>query len=92
VSSERAAADPREQIAQHFRRFAREVADRSALYVEICEAVAATPWILDFLAAMPEAKWQPNVLLAVVRYLFGTPDSDGSASSSTPRVRAGSGI
>jgi hypothetical protein len=75
VSSERAAGDPREQIAQRFRRFAREAAGRSALYVEICEAVAATPWILDFLAAMPEAKWQPNVLLAVVRYLFGTPDS-----------------
>src|SRR5690348_4787098 len=31
--------------------------------------------MLDFLAAMPEAKWQPNVLLAVVRYRFGTPGS-----------------
>jgi hypothetical protein len=43
--------------------------------VEIAETVAATPWMLDFLASMPEAKWQPNVLLAVVRYLFGTPGS-----------------
>jgi hypothetical protein len=24
---------------------------------------------------MPEAKWQPNVLLGVVRYLYGTPDT-----------------
>jgi hypothetical protein len=75
VSSERAVRDPRERIAEGFRRFAREAAGRSPLYVEIAETVAATPWVLDFLAAMPEAKWQPNVLLAVVRYLFGTPGS-----------------
>jgi hypothetical protein len=43
--------------------------------LETAELVAETPWVLDFLAAMPEPKWQPNVLLAVVRYLFGTPDS-----------------
>jgi len=75
VRSEQGAADPREQIAQRFRRFAREAVDRSALYVEIAGAVADSAWTLDFLAAMPEAKWQPNVLLAVVRYLFGTPGS-----------------
>src|SRR5205085_4419963 len=57
VSSERAARDPRERIAEGFRRFAREAAGRSPLYVEIAETVAATPWTLDFLAAMPEAKW-----------------------------------
>jgi hypothetical protein len=45
------------------------------LYVDVAEAVAASRWTLDFLGAMPEAKWQPNVLLAVVRYLFGTPGS-----------------
>ncbi len=75
MSSERAAGDPREEIAQRFRRFAREAAGRSALYVEIAGAVADSSWTLDFLAAMPEAKWQPNMLLAVVRYLFGTPGS-----------------
>jgi hypothetical protein len=37
--------------------------------------VAATDSVLDLLAAMPEAKWQPNVLLGVVRYLYGTPDT-----------------
>jgi hypothetical protein len=77
VSSEPAVTDPREKIAEGFRRFAREAAGRSPLYVEIAETVAATPWTLDFLAGMPEAKWQPNVLLAVVRYLFGTPGSGG---------------
>ncbi|HET6870407.1 MAG TPA: DUF2332 domain-containing protein [Solirubrobacteraceae bacterium] len=75
MRSELAAGDPREQIAAGFRRFAREAAGRSPLYVETAELVADSPWVLDFLAAMPEAKWQPNVLLAVVRYLFGTPGS-----------------
>jgi hypothetical protein len=73
VSTPQPATDARRTIAEGFRRFAREAAGRSPLYVEIAEAVAASPWTLDFLAAMPEAKWQPNVLLAVVRYLFGTP-------------------
>jgi hypothetical protein len=75
VSSPRPGTDPRSTIAEGFRRFAREAAGRSESYVEIAEAVAASPWTLDFLAAMPQAKWQPNVLLAVVRYLFGTPGS-----------------
>lgn len=63
----------RARIAEGFRRFALEAVGRSPLYVEIADAVADSPWTLDFLAAMPQAKWQPNVLLAVVRYLFGTP-------------------
>lgn len=63
------------RIAEGFERFAVEAAGRSPLYVEIARTVAATDWVLDFLAAMPEAKWQPNVLLAVVRYLYGTPGS-----------------
>lgn len=75
MSSPRPATDARRTIAEGFRRFAREAAGRSPLYVEIAQTVADSPWTLDFLAAMPEAKWQPNVLLAVVRYLFGTPAS-----------------
>jgi hypothetical protein len=75
VSSPRSATEARKTIAEGFRRFAREAVGRSARYVEISEAVAGSRWTLDFLAAMPEDKWQPNVLLAVVRYLFGTPGS-----------------
>lgn len=77
MSSPQSATDARRRIAEGFRRFAREAVGRSPLYVETAELVADSSWVLDFLAAMPEAKWQPNVLLAVVRYLFGTP---GSAS------------
>ena len=75
MSTPQPARDARRTIAEGFRRFAREAAGRSELYVQVAEAVADSPWTLGFLAAMPEAKWQPNVLLAVVRYLFGTPDS-----------------
>lgn len=75
MRSERAGRDAREQIAEGFRRFSREAVGRSPLYVEVTRAVAESPPILDFLAAMPEAKWQPNVLLAAVRYLFGTPEN-----------------
>jgi hypothetical protein len=73
VRREETVTDARKKIADGWRRFAREAAGRSALYVEIAETVAATPWVLDFLAGMPESKWQPNVLLGVVRYLYGTP-------------------
>ncbi len=75
VSSDPPVTDARRSIAERWRRFAREAAGRSPAYVEICQAVAASPPVLDFLAAMPEAKWQPNVLLGVVRYLYDTPPS-----------------
>jgi hypothetical protein len=68
-----APGDARTRIAERWRRFAREAAGRSPAYAEISTAVADSPFVLDFLAAMPETKWQPNVLLGVVRYLYGTP-------------------
>ncbi|HSC01824.1 MAG TPA: hypothetical protein VLC49_00850 [Solirubrobacteraceae bacterium] len=40
MSSPRPATDARRTIAEGFRRFAREATGRSALYVEIAEAVA----------------------------------------------------
>ena len=69
--------DVRDRIARGFERFALDAAGRSPLYVEIARTVAATDRVLTFLATMPEPKWQPNVLLAVVRYLYGTPGSGG---------------
>jgi hypothetical protein len=75
VSGPQPTTDARRTIAEGFRRFAREAVGRSPLYVETAELVADSPWVLDFLAGMPEAKWQPIVLLAVTRYLFGTPAS-----------------
>ena len=75
MNSDPPATDTRSRIAERWRRFAVEADGRSPAYVEICHAVATSPFVLEFLAAMPEAKWQPNVLLAAVRYLYGTPAS-----------------
>jgi uncharacterized protein DUF2332 len=64
----------RRRIAERYRRFAEiEARGRSALYAAITDEVSRNDAVLDFLAAMPVAKWQPNLLLGVVRYLYGTP-------------------
>jgi hypothetical protein len=49
VSSE--VEDARPSIALQWRRFAGEAEARSPAYVEVCHAVAASPSVLDFLAA-----------------------------------------
>lgn len=87
MSGERADTDVRARIADGFRRFAREAGGRSPLYVDIAGTVADSQWTLEFLATMPEAKWQPNVLLAVVRYLYGTP-AGGQEFVALVRARA----
>jgi hypothetical protein len=69
-------AATRRSIAARYRRFAEiEAPGRSRLYVETAEAVSRSEPVLDFLAAMPPAKWQPNLLFGVVRYLYGTPST-----------------
>ena len=68
--------EPQARIAALYTAFSRDQASgRSPLYVEVTAAIAADEQILDFLATMPEPKWQPNLLLAAVRYLYGTPPS-----------------
>jgi hypothetical protein len=65
--------DPRATVAENYRRFARrEVSGRSPLYVELSEGVAADAAMLAFLAEQPFEKRQPNLLLATVRFLYGT--------------------
>ena len=61
-----------EAIARRFRRFAEvEAHGHSSLYEALCLGVAADPAILHFLAQLPEAKQQPNLLLAAVRFVCG---------------------
>jgi len=61
-------------IAALYRWYAEvEAPGRSELFAQIAAAVAADAPTLDFLAAMPKPKWQPNLLIGAVRYLFGTP-------------------
>jgi hypothetical protein len=50
-----------------------EAPGKSTLFAEISKAVARDPVSIAFLAEMAPAKWQPNLLIAAVRYLYGTP-------------------
>jgi hypothetical protein len=61
-----------EAIARRFRRFAEvEAHGHSPLYEALCHGIAADPEILTFLADLPAAKQQPNLLLAAVRFVCG---------------------
>jgi hypothetical protein len=51
---------------------AAEAAGRSSLYEQIARGVASDRVILTRLSQLPEREQQPNLLLAVVRYLGGT--------------------
>jgi hypothetical protein len=62
----------REQLASRYRRFAEiEARGRSPLYESIAAGVAADPFALLFLSALPEEKQQPNLLLAAMRHVCG---------------------
>ena len=59
-------------IAARYRRFAdEEVRGRSPLYETLVRAAAEDADVLGFLATLPPAKQQPNLLLAAVRHLAG---------------------
>jgi hypothetical protein len=49
-----------------------EAGPRSPLYVEICRGIATDTELLTRLADLPPEKQQPNLLLAAMKYLFGT--------------------
>ncbi len=66
--------DERREVAARYERFAEEEAHgRSPLYEAIARGVAADEAIIGFLLSLPQTKRQPNLLLAAVRHLFGTP-------------------
>lgn len=61
-------------LADRYRRFAEDEARGSSpLYEALANHVAESPSILDFLAAFPPALQQPNLFLAAVRFVAGTP-------------------
>jgi Uncharacterized protein conserved in bacteria (DUF2332) len=62
------------EISAWYIRFAdAEARGRSPLYEELARAIAEDRETLGFLSTLPEVKRQPNLLLAAVRHLFGTP-------------------
>lgn len=63
---------PADEITAAYRRFADlEAAARSPLYAEAAKRVAANPRIVDFLAGLPRAKWQPQLFFGAIQYLGG---------------------
>lgn len=60
-------------IARRFHRFAEtEARGHSPLYELLAQGVASDAAMLAFLADLPAAKQQPNLLLAAVRFVCGT--------------------
>lgn len=67
--------DARACIAARYRWFAQSgVAGRSPAYERIAASLAEDEFVLQRLSELPKPKWQPNLLLGAVRYLYGTPE------------------
>jgi hypothetical protein len=66
-------------IAENYRAFARYAArGRSRAYQVLAAEVAADPVVLGYLARLPAAKRQPNLVFAAACYLLGHPPDIGS--------------
>jgi hypothetical protein len=71
----RSGDEARKRIARKYEQFASYgAAGRSPLYARIAAALASDAFVVERLAELPEPKWQPNLLLGAVRYLYGTPE------------------
>ena len=75
-------------VVADYRLFAREVRGRSAAYQSLAESVADDAAIVAFVAALPAAKRQPNLLFAAARYLLGLPPAIGPLRDLVSRSRA----
>lgn len=63
-----------DRLARRYAQFAeKEARGRSPLYEDLASAIAHDRSTLTFLAALPVAKQQPNLLFAAVRHVCGTP-------------------
>jgi hypothetical protein len=70
--------DPRLSTAENYRVFGREARGRSPAYESLAASVADDDLVLDFLAALPRPKRQPNLLFAAARYVLGAPPTIGT--------------
>jgi hypothetical protein len=82
-----------ERLAARYRRFAEaEARGHSPLYEALATGVAGDPAVLAFLAALPPAKQQPNLLFAAMRFICGTPADWGAFRAGllghAPAIRA----
>jgi len=66
-------------VVRKYKAFARmEAHDRSPSYEALASAVAGDADIVRFIASLPAAKHQPNLLFAAAHYLLGAPAGIGS--------------
>jgi hypothetical protein len=70
--------DPAVSVAGNYQQFAAEAHGRSAPYEALARAVAGDPDLLAFLAELPAAKRQPNLLFAAAYFLLGQPPAPAS--------------
>jgi hypothetical protein len=75
-------------VARAYRAFARlEARGRSAAYESLAESVADDAALTSFVASLPPAKRQPNLLFAAARYLLGAPPGIGPLRELVSRSR-----
>src|SRR5215831_12073316 len=80
--------DPSRSIEENYLRFARQEArGRSRSYEILAAEVAGDPSVLAFLASLPPAKRQPNLLFAAARYLLGGPPTSPPSGRWWPAAR-----
>jgi hypothetical protein len=66
--------DPIDRLARRYAVFAeKEARGKCPLYEELALGVACDRPTSEFLATLPAAKQQPNLLFAAVRFVCGTP-------------------
>ena len=70
--------DPVTAVAEAYRSFARREARGRWGYESLAQPVADDPAIVGFIASLPPAKRQPNLLFAAARYLLGMPPASGA--------------
>jgi hypothetical protein len=70
--------DPQRSTAENYLIFGREARGRSPVYESLSAAVAEDDLILEFLATLPRAKRQPNLLFAAARFLLDAPPAIGT--------------
>ena len=79
--------DPQRSTAENYRMFGREAHGRSPAYESLAASVADDELILEFLATLPRAKRQPNLLFAAARYLLDAPPDIGTLRTLVRRER-----
>jgi hypothetical protein len=81
--------DPVAAVVSEYQTFARlEAHGRSAAYESLAEAVAGDAGLVEFIATLPPAKQQPQLVFAAARYLLGSPPVIGQLRTLVARSAA----